>query len=199
MQQYQAQQMFNPMGGGPLTLPPLPHPSMMSLGHPGANHPHAIPLLGGVSPSPMPPMSSSPSGHERVAPQVKMQSGNSKGSNLIVPVSQMATSTAPASTSQTQVHSPHSLGILAQISSNQPHQPISLPLPLLRDMYSGTKQEVRTKRYISVTLEGFDLGKKKMLLSWYEHGNGIPENCYLLVRHRFAVASLTSKDPDSHS
>jgi len=74
---------------------------------------------------------------------------------------------------------PHPLGILAQISSN--HAPISLPPP---QKEICEKQEVRTKRYISVTLGGLDCGDKRMVLAWYEHGNGIPESCYVLVPQR---------------
>jgi len=90
-------------------------------------------------------------------------------------------------TQQAQPVYPHPLGILAQISSN--HAPISLPPPQ-KDVCD--KQEVRTKRYVSVTLEGLDLGEKRMVMAWYENGNGIPDSCYVLVpiRQPHIIVSL---------
>src|SRR5689334_14726502 len=41
------------------------------------------------------------------------------------------------------------------------------------------KQEIRTKRYVTVTLEGLDLSKK-CFISWYDTGNGLPELCYTI-------------------
>lgn len=44
-----------------------------------------------------------------------------------------------------------------------------------------SRQEVRTKRYITVVIEGLDISNKKVILSWFESRNGIPLSCYILV------------------
>jgi len=122
-------------------------------------------------------------------------------------------SSTPSSIIATTPNPSFTLGILAQISSNslpisvssnatsQPasHLTSQQSVPTPSPQYSSKdlhlqKQEVRTKRYITVTLEGLDLGKKKMLLSWYEGGNGIPDSCFLLVPQRQSNVILSLKN-----
>lgn len=97
---------------------------------------------------------------------------------------------------------PHRLNILALVSSSdlKSEEPkyLNVPPPSTPSIkkIAVEKQEIRTKRYVTVVVEGLDLSqiKKKVILSWYTDGNGIPRSCYVITIERLEELVISMKN-----
>lgn len=92
---------------------------------------------------------------------------------------------------------PHPLSMLALASDMKTEEPqYQKPASTKNKIPASEKQEIRTKRYVNVIVEGLDLTqlKKKVILSWYHDGNGIPRSCYIITIERLEELVISMKN-----